>query len=217
MTARDHDSAPPLISVQNLHLRRGGRELFGGLDLTLNPGQIVWVRGANGSGKTTLLRICAGLQYLDAGRLLWRGQPFGQRLDEPTQAIVYLGERPGLSRDLSVRENLRYHAALAQTAESRVELALADFDLEGLANQLVRSLSTGQAKRSSLARLRLAGATIWLLDEPFNGLDADNRLRLGLLIAEHVAAGGSVLIASHENFEITGHRLIERELQPCTP
>jgi heme exporter protein A len=83
----------------------------------------------------------------------------------------------------------------------RSELALADealaLDLARLASVPVRLLSTGQAKRATLARVAASGAPLWLLDEPLNGLDGDGVARLDALLEAHLERGGAVLAASH--------------------
>ncbi len=196
--------AGALLTLDGLWLRRGGRELFAGLGLELEQGQLLAVSGPNGSGKTTLLRVLGGLQGMDRGALRWRGAEFEARLDEPGQALLYLGDRPGLARDLSVLENLEYHAALSAAPAERVGDALATFALTALAGQAVRKLSTGQIKRTALARLLVSRARVWLLDEPFNGLDSDSRETLCAAIASHLAADGVAAIVSHDPYQVPG-------------
>lgn len=186
-----------LLSARDLHLRRGPRELYGGLDLELGAGELLWLRGDNGAGKTTLLRILAGLTAADSGVLSWRGQTFASRLDEERQALAWLDERLGLARDLSVLENLEYARALA-SSEACVQAVVEDFDLGGLRDRQVRYLSTGQRKRTALARVFISRASAWLLDEPMNGLDATNRMRLGRHLNAHLLTGGAAIVASHD-------------------
>jgi heme exporter protein A len=87
--------------------------------------------------------------------------------------------------------------------------ALADMDLQGLAQVPVRFLSTGQRKRASIARVLTSKADIWLLDEPYNGLDSASCARLDQAITAHTANGGIVLVAAHQPPSINvAHSLI---------
>src|SRR5262252_89061 len=103
---------PMELCARELAVWRGERCLFEGLDLTLGPGTLGLVVGANGSGKSTLLRVLAGLATATAGVVTWRGSklealPFEYRGD-----IAYRGHLDGLKRDLTVLENLRFHATI---------------------------------------------------------------------------------------------------------
>ena len=157
-----------ILSATNLWLRRGERELFNGYSLQLHAADVLWLRAPNGRGKTTLLRILAGLVTPETGRLSWRGQGFASRMDESRQAIGFLDERLGLSRDLSVADNLRY---IADTCATQTAVAIDALELAPLLARRVGQLSTGQKKRVGMARLLLENAAVWLLDEPANGLD----------------------------------------------
>lgn len=192
--------ANAILAYNNLFLRRGDRELFRGLSGVLRAGEVAWLRAPNGRGKTTLLRVLAGLLRPDRGQLSWRGEEFAARLDEPHQAISYLDDRLGLSRDLSVTQNLEFTIGLADGPS--LDTLLQRFALARLRHRAVRSLSTGQKKRVGLARLQAERSTVWLLDEPANGLDTENRQLLAELISEHAHAGGCCLFASHDELPV---------------
>jgi heme exporter protein A len=83
------------------------------------------------------------------------------------------------------------------SADAR-EAALIDMDLQDLAHIPVRFLSTGQRKRASIARVLASDADIWLLDEPYNGLDSASCVRLDQAIIARAASGGIVLVAAHQ-------------------
>jgi heme exporter protein A len=167
-----------LLRVEGAALVRGGRLLFEGLDLTLEPGEAVQVAGANGSGKTSLIRMVAGLLKPSAGRV-----------ERATAALA--DEGLALDRELPLEKALAFWSATG------VGEALAAFDLATLARVPVRLLSTGQARRARLARVRASGAALWLLDEPLSGLDAAGAACLSCVMAAHRAAGGAILAASH--------------------
>jgi heme exporter protein A len=169
----------PLLRFQAVTLRRGGRLLFEGLDFKLGPGEALHVTGPNGSGKTSLIRLGAGLLRAKSGRV------------ERT-ALALSDEALALDRELPLRKALRFW-----TGPERVDAAMDAMGLSKLGDVPVRLLSSGQAKRATLARVAASGAKLWLLDEPLNGLDAEGSRQLEALVAAHRASGGAVLAASH--------------------
>ena len=182
--------ATPALHAQALVCERGERALFAALDLQLQAGDCVWLRGANGSGKTTLLRTLAGLRTVAQGELRW------------SAPRLYLGHTNALKDDLTVAECLRFAAAMQgqPCTNAALQAALLPFDLVRLRGRLVRTLSQGQRRRSALARLALpqAAGCLWLLDEPFDALDPDGVAALVGLIERHTAGGGAVLFTSHQ-------------------
>jgi heme exporter protein A len=167
----------PLLTFENVALRRGGRRLFEGLDLKLGPGEALHLTGPNGSGKSSLIRLAAGLLQAEAGQV------------ERTK-LALADDHLALDRELPLRRALKFWA-------DDVDQAMEGMGLIPLAQVPVRLLSAGQAKRATLARVAASGAHLWLLDEPWNGLDSDGAERLNTMIARHRASGGAVLAASH--------------------
>jgi heme exporter protein A len=92
---------------------------------------------------------------------------------------------------------------------ARIEAALADFDLVALETRAVRTLSAGQRRRTALARVSSSHANAWLLDEPFNALDAASQKSLRTVLARHLAAGGLAIAATHVALDMTGARTLE--------
>ncbi len=144
------------------------------------------LRGPNGSGKTTLLRTLAGLLPMQ-GQLV------------ASTKLAYLGHANGLAGPLSALENLRWYVGLGGSAadEPRILAALRRLGISGLSRQPVERLSAGQQRRVALARLLMGAAPVWLLDEPYTALDSSGITCVDGLLRDHVAAGGSALVASH--------------------
>ena len=165
----------PLLLFEGVTLWRGGRLLFEGLDLRIGPGEALHVTGPNGSGKSSLIRLAAGLLRAEVGRI------------ERT-SVALSDDALALDRELPLGRALRFWGA---------EAGMEAMGLSALANVPVRLLSSGQAKRATLARVAASGAQVWLLDEPLNGLDADGVKQLDGLVACHRAKGGAVVVASH--------------------
>ena len=105
-------TSPVALRARDLAVWRGERCLFEGLDFDLAERQLAVVIGPNGAGKTTLLRVLAGLSLPSAGSLTWHGAPVGSLPLEHRGAIAYRGHLDGLKKDLTVLENLRFHAAI---------------------------------------------------------------------------------------------------------
>jgi heme exporter protein A len=183
-----------MLEAQDLACWRGERAVFSGIEFMLPPGGALLLTGANGAGKSTLLRLVAGLVPAEAGRLLWQGEDaLADRVAHATR-LRYLSHQDALKPSLSARENLAFYARLWGGA---VAPALDSLGLLELADLPARVLSSGQKRRLALARLALAPAPLWLLDEPTVGLDTASVGRLGLLLAAHRAAGGAVMAATH--------------------
>jgi len=183
-----------MLEAHGLGCWRGERAVFADLDFVLEPGGALLLTGPNGAGKSTLLRLVAGLIPPFAGRLLFEGEDALADRAAHARRLRYLGHADALKPALTVRENLAFYARLWGGA---VAPALAAVALTDLADLPARLLSSGQRRRLALARLALAPAPIWLLDEPTVGLDAASVARLGPLLAAHRAAGGAVMAATH--------------------
>jgi heme exporter protein A len=192
-----------MLEISALACERGGLRLFAGLAFALEEGGLMRVRGANGSGKTTLLRTLAGLTRPASGEVRWRGKPIG---DEYRGDMLYIGHAPGVKDELSVLENLEFAARMSclDASESRIRNALQQLGISRLADLPARYLSQGQRKRAALARLALsADVPLWLLDEPFAALDDEAIAGASALCAAHLAAGGLVVLTSHQDVPIS--------------
>jgi heme exporter protein A len=181
------------LAVRGLACRRGERVLFGAVDFTVRPGEIVWLRGANGQGKTTLLRTLAGLSAPEAGTVVWGAS-------SASRPFIYIAHANALKEDLSATESLRFLIRLSggEASGDDLDAALARFDLASRRNAPVRTLSQGQRRRVALARLAAEReASTWLLDEPFDALDAAGIETLNAILVAHARRGGSIVLTSH--------------------
>ncbi|MBM3489377.1 MAG: heme ABC exporter ATP-binding protein CcmA [Alphaproteobacteria bacterium] len=190
------------LELIDLACARGERVLFRGLNLRLEAGEGLLLRGPNGAGKSSLLRILAGLLPPLAGRVAW------PRIGDRGRGLVYLGHLDGIKAALSVRENLAQWSAVRGQAAGDAQEALAAFGIAGLADLPARFLSAGQRKRAALARLALAPAPLWLLDEPASALDADGVALLLDAAAKARGQGGIVVAASHGDFALDNARVL---------
>jgi heme exporter protein A len=195
-------AAPAVLRLTDAACARGGRVLWRGLNLALAPGGLIHITGANGCGKSSLLRVAAGLLAPAHGTVVCHAD--GGLVDEAH----------ALDPDVPLSAALSFWAALAQRPQS-IDAAITATGIAHLVDVPPRLFSTGQRKRAALARLLVEQRTLWLLDEPANGLDDDGVAMLGRLIAAHRAAGGAVLLASHQPLDLAPDATIAlAELRP---
>jgi heme exporter protein A len=200
-----------MLETSALACERGGLRLFADLNVAVAPGGLLRVRGANGSGKTTLLRALAGLTRPSAGAVRWKGNPID---DDYRKDMLFIGHAPALKDELTVLENLEFASQLAGFGHSDFKKALEQLGIARLADLPARYLSQGQRRRAALARLALSGSVpLWLLDEPFAALDAGGIAQVAALCAAHLAAGGLLVLTSHQDVAIAAAASRDIELQ----
>jgi ABC-2 type transport system ATP-binding protein len=213
-------SLPPesALAVTNLSYSFGPRQVLHAVNLTVEPGDFAILLGLNGAGKTTLFALITRLYSARQGRIA----VFGDDIEgEPLAALARLGvvfQQSTLDLDLTVEQNLFYHAALHGIARGqarpRIEEELERVSLAARAREKVRALSGGQRRRVELARALLHEPSLLLLDEPTVGLDMESRQFLlqhvqslcrtraiGVLWATHLideANGASRVIVLHQ-------------------
>ena len=176
----------PSLILEDIAVIRGNRLVLDRFSLRADVGNIVWIRGANGCGKSTLLRLIAGLLPKASGQMKIDG------------ATALADENLALDPNLTLKTALDFWANMDGTAPDIRKAALAAMDLVQLADVPVRFLSSGQRKRANLSRMMASQAAVWLLDEPYNGLDSANMVRLDTALLGHAAAGGIALVAAHQ-------------------
>ncbi|HET7488381.1 MAG TPA: heme ABC exporter ATP-binding protein CcmA [Acidimicrobiales bacterium] len=170
-----------------------------GVDLDVEPGEVVLLQGANGAGKTTLLRACAGLVAVTSGRAEVLGHDLRRDRRAVRRRVGLLGHAGALYDDLSAEDNVRFAVRAGGGDVAAVGPAMARLGVDGrLRDIAVARLSAGQRRRVALAALVARRPELWLLDEPHAGLDADGRDLLDGLVRGAVAEGATVVLASHE-------------------
>jgi heme exporter protein A len=185
------------LQAVGLSCSRDDRLLFEGLDFELAPGQVLLLEGRNGSGKTSLLRILCGFREADAGQVLWCGDSIKNA--QYYADMAYVGHLDGIKKELTVQENLMVSLALSRPGVYSIEQALAKVRLSGYEDALVQSLSAGQKRRLSLARLLITRNHLWILDEPFTSLDKEGIALIETLMIEHCLNGGMIVLTSHHD------------------
>ncbi|MEM7358741.1 MAG: cytochrome c biogenesis heme-transporting ATPase CcmA [Pseudomonadota bacterium] len=205
---------PASLIAEGLECIRGERTLFSNLSLALREQQCLHVVGANGSGKTSLLRIISGLNRADQGEILWHNETIVNNprfFKESTQ----IGHKDGIKNELTAAENLAFYQQLEGVDdESLVDQYLAQMGILRCADLTANRLSFGQRRRLAFARLLQPIYKLWILDEPFTGIDVDGRQLIENVCLDHLNNGGMIVLTNHQDLQrsLLGGHLVELQL-----
>lgn len=196
------------ITASGLLCIRAERTLFQQLSFTAISGQCLHVIGANGSGKSSLLRIICGLLESDNGIVKWNDQTIIHN-QQYLQQLAYIGHKDALKNELTAAENLQfYQASDSIPDEDLIDDYLARLGILACADLLTQQLSFGQRRRLAFARLLISHYPIWVLDEPFTGIDHSGRDLIETLCVEHLERSGIIILTNHQslhNSKLSSH------------
>src|SRR5665213_891933 len=161
----------PALRLEGLARHYGEREALSDVSLSRAAGQTLVVFGPNGAGKTTLLRVLSTLLRPHSGEVTVLDRRLPQDAWAVRGRVGLLGHEPLLYRELTARENLRFHARLHDLSAERVEERLAAVALTDRAEEPLKTLSRGMVARVAVARATLHDPELLLLDEPWANLD----------------------------------------------
>src|SRR3954453_11883681 len=183
------------VTVTDLVVHRGARRVLHEVGCAIPPGRVTGLLGPSGSGKSTLMRAIVGVQQVRSGSVTVLGRPAGS--PELRSRVGYVTQSPSVYPDLTVRENVRYFAALYGRGAAEAEAAITEVGLADAAGQLVEDLSGGQRGRASLACALVGRPELLVLDEPTVGLDPVLRVELWNRFHALAAAGTTLIVSSH--------------------
>lgn len=199
-----------ILSARGLRKSYKGREVVGGVDISLQTGEVIGLLGPNGAGKTTSFYMIVGLIRPDAGQIFLdeldlTSLPMHRRA---TAGISYLPQESSVFRKMTVEDNLLAILELLDlTAQQRMERKdhlLEEFHLTHVAKSYGYALSGGERRRVEIARALVIEPTFILLDEPFAGIDPIAVIDIQNIIAQLKASNIGVLISDHNVRETLG-------------
>jgi ABC-2 type transport system ATP-binding protein len=198
--------AAALLRVEHLSKRYGSTLALDGVDLSIDPGEVLGLLGPNGAGKTTLASVVAGLLRPDAGRV-WIAGIDAHRDRHRTRALVgYAPQDLGIYPSVTVCDNLRVFAGLAglarRDADARIDWVADALGLTPLLDRRARFLSGGEKRRLHTALALLHTPPLLLLDEPTVGVDVHTRAALLRLVRRLAADGAAVCYSTHYLHEV---------------
>jgi sulfate transport system ATP-binding protein len=197
------------MTLSRLTRRFGETEVLRGIDLEIEPGELIALLGPSGSGKTTLLKIIAGLDWPDGGALTMAGADW-LALRPQDRRTGFVFQNYALFPHMTVRDNIAFGLTVLPRAErpeprriaARVEELLSFLQIAPLADRYPSELSGGQRQRVALGRALAINPSVLLLDEPFGALDAQVRRDLRRWLRQvHDAAGATTIFVTHDQEE----------------
>jgi len=187
--------AGPAIALYGLRVVRGGPLVVDDVTLEVPRGTVAGLLGPSGCGKSTLMRSLVGVQVVAGGEVQVLGRPAGS--PPLRHRVGYVTQAPSVYADLTVRENLRYFAAVLGAPRSDVDRVVDEVGLGSHADAVVGRLSGGQEARVSLAAALLGEPELLVLDEPTVGLDPVLRRDLWQLFRDLADRGTTLMVSSH--------------------
>lgn len=191
------------LEVSELACGHGDTVLASGLGFSVPGGSALALRGPNGAGKSTLVLTLAGLLPPLSGTITLVGHD-----PDDGPAFHHCGHRNAIRPRLTVLQTLDFWAAINGRTGLSPAAALDRLDLARIASLDASYLSAGQQRRLALARLLVSQRPVWLLDEPLAALDTDGQALVADLLAEHMAAGGLAVIATHDDIPVARLRTL---------
>ncbi len=196
-------SSEKLLETQGLVKSFRKRVVVRNVSLHLNKGEIVGLLGPNGAGKTTTFNMVVGLFKPDAGKVYFRGQDITRfpMYRRARAGIAYLAQEPSVFRNLTVEQNLlailEFLPGTHAEHREKAHQLLKELNIEHLANQYAYTLSGGERRKTEIARALITEPKIFLLDEPFAGIDPIAISELQNMVKQLRERGIGILITDH--------------------
>ena len=202
-----------MLLANNLSFQRNNKEIFKELNISLSPKKIIHLQGRNGIGKTTLIKILVNMLLPSTGEIYWNGKNIKKNLNEFFSNLTYIMDTQTSKNEMTVNENIRFWKKLySSPIESKeIDEIFNLLLLEDYKNTKVNCLSAGEIKKLELFRLIIEQKKLWILDEPYVGLD---ELMINLInetFKNHIANGGMIIFSSHSNPELQNIETIQLE------
>jgi len=202
-----------IIYTENLCKNYGSVKAVNNLNLNVHQGEIFGFLGPNGAGKTTTIRVLTTLTRASSGFVSVGGFDVKERPDKVKKVIGVVQQHLSLDRDLTVRENMEFHARLHRLDSSKRKQRIAELlqyvELTECADKMVDTLSGGMKKKAAIVCSLLHEPNLLFLDEPTVGLDAQARRRLWDLMRRLNKDGTTIFLTTHyiEEAEVLCNRV----------
>lgn len=203
-----------ILSIRDLRMNFGAKEVLKGVNLDVDPGEIIGYIGPNGAGKSTTVKIMLGLLTGYSGKVKILGQEIADGDIEYKRRIGYVPEIAEIYDSLTAREYLTFIGALYglayESSETKARALMRLFDIEDMFDSKIAACSKGMKQKVMIIASLLHNPDILFLDEPLSGLDANSMLVVKEILSRLAAQGKTVFYSSHimDVVEKISHRIV---------
>ena len=198
-----------MIEVNNLSFARGNILIYKDINFKISPGELLLVSGANGVGKTTLLSNIVNFTEPLEGNITYHGTSIDNQI--ASECFLYIGENNFAYDALTLNQNIDYWLSVHNVNfDKSIKSKSVNFLFEELSlDKKFYQLSFGQKKKLQLLMLMLVNKPVWVLDDPFNGLDMKSILKINHLFEKKLGNKGIIIVTSHQNIILQNYKTLE--------
>ena len=188
-----------MLLVNNLKFKRSEKIIFENINIAAAPGKIVFIKGNNGSGKTTLLKTLVNILKPNEGDIFWMGKKIKNNIFNFYSETTLIMDKPTSSLEMTVIENINFwkQITLSQVKYEEIFNLLEMLGIDQYLKKQTMYLSLGEIKKLELTRLVLEQKKLWVLDEPYIGLDKDSMGIINETFLDHVSNNGIIIFSSN--------------------
>jgi len=199
-----------MLLGNNISYSREKKVIFENIHISASPGKIIFIKGQNGSGKTTLLKTILNILEPNEGEYYWMGEKIKKNIFDLYKATTFMMDKPTSTPEMTIKENLIFWKQIAQSKINYQEILklIQILDLESYLNTKTTYLSLGEIKKLELTRLIIEQKKLWVLDEPYIGLDKNSTILVNDTFIDHTSNDGIIIFASHYEPEIKNMEII---------
>tara|TARA_B100000427_G_C15263817_1_gene487751 strand:+ start:23 stop:646 length:624 start_codon:yes stop_codon:yes gene_type:complete len=202
-----------MLIAKDLSFKRNEKTIFRDINISLSKNQIVQIKGRNGSGKTTLIKILSNILQPSNGDIYWQGKNTNKNRNIFYKNLTLVLDTNTSKRDLTLNENIQFWKRVfaSKIEDNEISSLLEFLEIDEYKKVLVKYLSFGEIRKLELCRLVIEQKKLWLLDEPYLGLDESVTEILKSTFESHIKNGGMIIFTSHFSPQISKIQQIDLE------
>ena len=199
-----------MLLANNLKFKRFEKIIFENIQISASSGKIIFIRGNNGSGKTTLIKTLANILEPIDGEIFWMGKKIKKNIFNYFNSTSLILDSPSCTQEMTVIENIKFWKGINSSKITEVGIIklIKILELDEYINKPVMYLSHGEIKKLELTRLILEQKKLWILDEPYNGLDSKSISLVNDTFIDHISNDGIIIFSSHFQPDIRNMEVI---------
>ena len=202
-----------MLLVNHLRFDRSEKVIFEDINITASPGKIIFIKGNNGTGKTTLLKTLVNILKPNEGNIFWMGKKIKNNIFNFYNETTFIMDKPTSTLAMTVYENINFWKKISSSKIKFEEIfkLLEMLRIDQYLKKQTMYLSLGEIKKLELTRLIIEQKKLWVMDEPYIGLDQNTTALINDTFIDHTLNEGIIIFASHYSPDIKNMDTISLE------